>query len=456
MAAWIRGTLAAMLAFAACWGGAVWHWRAAGRMPSSTDLLAWLLALPLLLLVCGAVAWRLAQARSAPEPADAAGPAPEVPLAPSRLPMLALLDAAVCTPHGDSAQELGAAIAAQRARSDLDPELVDDAGYPVMSLRAAAADDATWRADAEPWLAGQGLAEARFGEAHWRALGLATGVVRGLAEAALAAGDVPDIVPPLLRIAPLIPVDWTAAQRAAASAWLVHVAAQAGWDARQVAAVPVPPGEATALLSQLARLAGPAALDDGPALTIVLAFDSRIDQAAVDQMAAENILFTAARPQGLIPGEGAAGLLLAEPALARRIAPATPTLQADGAARAASADASGRVDATDLRQLAGRILADAGIAATAVSALVADADHRSNRLLEVMALAHEDLPRLDPGSDVLATGPACGRAGAVPFLAALALARQHVLDGADAVLCVGNADPIYRTAALVLPAGGAR
>jgi hypothetical protein len=88
-----------------------------------------------------------------------------------------------------------------------------------------------------------------------------------------------------------------------------------------------------------------------------------------------------------------------------------------------------------------------------VSALFADAAHRSNRVLEAMALAHDDLPHLDAGIDVRTTGPACGQCGAVAFLAALALARRQALDGAGAVLCVGNADPVHRSVAVVRPAG---
>ena len=41
----------------------------------------------------------------------------------------------------------------------------------------------------------------------------------------------------------------------------------------------------------------------------------------------------------------------------------------------------------------------------------------------------------------------------MPFLATLALARRQALDGAGAVLCVGNADPVHRSVAVVRPAG---
>ena len=438
MGTWIRGGILTMLTFGAFWGGAIWTWRSTDRAPSSFDLVTYLVALPLAVLAGVLLVRRFARAQPAPAPADAA-PAAPAPAARARLPALALLDAAVRTRHGDTVDELAAALAAQRARPDLDPELVDDAGYPVMTVRVPSAGDAAWRADAEPWLAAQGQADIRFGDAHWRALELASAVASELAHAAaLAAVD-----DPLLRIVPLAPADWTAAQRTAAGAWLVNITTLAGWDAGKVTVRPAPPGEPAAAASAL--LSGQA--NDDAALTILLAFDSRIDQAIVDRMAADGTLFSAAHPQGLVPGEGAAGLLLAG------TAHAAPTLQAASTTRSASADAAPRVDAADLRRLAERALAETAVDASTVSALFADADHRSSRVLEAMALAHDDLPHLDAGIDVKITGPACGQAGAVPFLVALALARQRAEDGAGAVLCVGNADPVHRSVAVVRPAG---
>ncbi|KQY16270.1 hypothetical protein ASD28_22785 [Massilia sp. Root133] len=444
MGTWIRGGILTMLTFGAFWGGAIFTWRGTDRAPTTSDLVTYLFALPLAVLAGVLLVRRLARTEPASaSAAAAAAPATPVPVAAARLPALALVDAAVRLRHGDSIDELAATIAAQRARPDPDPELVDDAGYPVMTVRVPSAADAAWRAGAEPWLAAQGHPDARFGEAHWRALALASSVVDELAGAALDAAD-----GTLLRIAPLAPADWTAAQRTAAGAWLAHVAAQAGWDADKVTVSPAPPGEPAAAASALLSvLAGQAVTE--PVLTLLLAFDSRIDQARVDRMAAEGTLFTAAHPQGLVPGEGAAGLLLAH------AAHAAPTLQAASTTRGASADATPRADATDLRRLAERLLAETAVDASAVSALFADADHRSNRVLEAMALAHDDLPHLDAGIDVRTTGPACGQSGAVAFLAALALARHQAVEAAGAVLCVANNDPIHRSVALVRPAGAA-
>jgi hypothetical protein len=458
MGAWIRGGMLTMLTFGACWGGAISTWRVSGRAPSNADLLTYLVALPLAVLAGVLLVRRRATARPAATAADAPAPPAPAPAAAARLPALGLLDAAVRTRHGESVDALAAALDAHRARPDLDPELVDDAGYPALSVRVPSAGDAFWRADAEPWLAAQGLAGARFGDVHWRALELASGVVDELADAAtrtaIGGTDTPS---PLLRIVPLAPAGWTDAQRAAAGAWLAHVAARAGWNPADVTAVPAAPGEpVAAALSTLSLLAGQAGTSAERAPTILVAFDSRIDQAIVDRMANAGNLLTAAHPQGRIPGEGAAGLLVAAPA--HEPDAGAPTLQAAGGTRTASAGAGaqGRVDAADLRRLVARLLSDCAVDAAAVSALVADADQRRDRVLEAMALAHEDLPHLDAGIDVRTAGPACGESGAVPLLAALALGRRRVLEGADAVLCVGNADPVHLAAALVRAAGDTR
>lgn len=458
MGAWIRGGILTMLTFGACWGGAISTWRLSGRAPSNADLLTYLVALPLAVLAGVLLVRRFARARpAAPAPTAAAAPVP-APAAPARLPALALLDAAVRTRHGDAVDVLAAALDAHRACPDLDPELVDDAGYPTLSVRVPAAGDTIWRAEAEPWLVAQGLSGARFGDAHWRALALAGGVLDELADAAAQIAIGGAVTPsPLLRIVALAPSDWTDAQRAAAGAWLAHVAARAGWNPDDVAASPAPPGApVAAALSFLSLLAGQAGTEARPALTILVAFDSRIDQAIVDRMANEGSLLTAAHPQGRVPGEGAAGLLLAAPALAHELDARAPTLQAAAATRTAAANGPGRADAADLRRLADRVLSGCGVDPAAVCALVADADQRRDRILEAMTLAHEDLPHLDAGSDVTAAGPACGESGAVPLLAALALARHRVLEGADAVLCVGHADPVHLAAALVRTAADPR
>lgn len=449
-----RNALLSTSVFGASWVGAVSYWRGTNRMPSTLDLLTWMALLPLALLLAFWIGRRIVAARAAAASPAGAAPAadasPVMPAAPS-LPALAILASSIRTPHGDAPADLAEAIAAQRARAGLDPELLNDDGYPLFSARADAAVDEI-KIEIDGWRTGAGLVDPCWTPEQWRALALGSAVAADLLLLAaghpqlLAADDSARQVPPLLRMYPVMTPEWNEEQRAVASAWLAALALRYGWPAQrlQVESLPAP---APAVLAQLAAHAAAGA---EPVFAIVLAFGSRIGEAPVERMAMEGTLFSAANPQGLVPGEAASGLLLADAVQAALFDPAAPRLQVASAARNAQ-EAGARADTALLRQLAGRLLPEANDAA-GVSAIFADTGHRSAPLMELMRFAGEALPHLDAGEDLKAVGAACGHCGDAPFLAALALARQHALDTAGAALCVGNEDPLQRTAALVRPA----
>lgn len=96
-----------------------------------TMLAGYLLGLPSL-LVLGLFAGQklVAARRAAPAQSQQLAPAREAPAAPEKTASLAILGAALRSAHGVSPDELAAAITAGKARADLDPELVDDKGFP--------------------------------------------------------------------------------------------------------------------------------------------------------------------------------------------------------------------------------------------------------------------------------------------------------------------------------------
>ena len=149
---WMKKIALSVLMFGACWGGAVWYWRATNRMPSSVDLASWLLVLPLGLLLAAWLGVKLVAALGAapvsvaPATPAAAGPAQAPPAAP-----LAILGAALRAPHGSNPEDLAGALADNKARADLDPELVDDDGFPVMTARSGDADDASMQEEITAW-----------------------------------------------------------------------------------------------------------------------------------------------------------------------------------------------------------------------------------------------------------------------------------------------------------------
>jgi hypothetical protein len=352
---------------------------------------------------------------------------------------LAILATAVRAPHGDSADELAAAIADNKARPDLDRELVDDDGFPVMCARCPNAHDAALREDVADWLAAHGIADPRFSDEQWRALTLASAVASELAGRAAIEWIVRDDAVPRLQVLPLLPPAWSKDQRDAAAAWLRHTAAHAGWQGEigQVEADVDP-------TAGIAQLAG-----DQAGVTLVVACASNVGDETVARWALDRTLFTATQPQGMMPGEGAAGLLLAGASDGGAVALLAPLEQVRDDA---TADARRRDGAQVLKALVERALARAEAAAADVAMIVADTGHRSRYVLELMEYASATMRQLDGSADVVRVGATGGYSGIVSFVTALALASHYAVGRQAPVLCIANEMPGCRLAALVRPA----
>lgn len=476
MRGWIKRTLLCLLVFGAAWGGALWYWDARDRSPDTGELLLFLLVLPLAVL---ALLWLgralIALMLAAPAAAaaqDAPPPAAQDTAAPA-LPPLAIMGAALRCAHGATPEELAAVLKDHKALPALDSELLDDDGYPLMSARAALADSAAsggpLREDVGIWLALNGHPGVTFDDEQWRTLALGAAVAAELGEAAGAYAPPPleknrekdpaAPVQPVLRLMPIWPDHWQHAQRNAGAAWLRHVAAKGGWPASRIAVSVVAPDEpavSPAPVPLLQALARHVASDPAPLLTMVLACASHVGHASVNRWSDQATLFTSGHPQGMIPGEGAAGLLLAGLAHADRFGPAPHRLlHSADAMRDSSADGARRADPTMLQTLAKQVLAEAASAPPAVALVLADTGHRTSRTMELMTLAIAATPQLDAGADVLRVGSAYGNCGAVPFVSALALAAHQAAELQAPVLCIGNEDPLRRSVALVLTAAPA-
>jgi len=455
MPAWIKGAMLSGFIFFICWGGAIAYWRTTRSAPGGGELALYLLGLPSL-LVLGLFAGRALAGRRAAYPAIPAASAASAAaagkdaaaVAPASL---AILATALRTPHGVSAGELAAAIADDKARADLDPELVGDDGLPVMSARSPDAGDDALRDEIADWLRHNGMVALHVGDEQWRALVLGTAVLEELAGQAASLLLSGDKAAPQLHLAPLLPSDWPAAHRQAAALWFDDVVVRSGWPRAHLTLLADAGHDAPALSppALLARLAQDAAVTGARTTVLVLACASNIGDDTVARWSAAGSLFTSRQPQGLIPGEGAAALLLTDVAQASAIAGARFALLAplQETRRDMSADDSRRMDATALGAAVDSALARHGTGD--VAKIAADTGHRASRMLELLGCMAATMPQLDETTDVLRTGSACGSCGAVPFTAALALAAHEALASEVAVLCIGNEDPYLRSAAVV-------
>jgi hypothetical protein len=456
MPRWLKGGLLAALIFGACWGGAIWYWRATNGVPAASELVLSLFALPVALLGAFWLGRKLIALRTAaPVAAAQAHPTQSTP-ASSSAPPLAILSASLRSPHGESTEELAAAIAVNKACADLDQELVDEDGFPVMTARSGDARDDALQEEITEWLTRNGMPELRFTDEQWRALTMASAVAGDLASYAASHLIPSEGVPPTLQLIPLLPAEWHSEQRRAAGMWLKHTVTQFGWPPAHIALAAEVQADASdvAPSAVLGRLAHHGAATDAPLAAMVVACASHISEETVAQWAATASLFTSAQPQGLIPGEGAAGLLVTDLRQAQSIEGAAFALLApvDEARRDSSADDTRRADPKLLGELVQRALDRGCVELSDVAMIVADTGHRSNRVLELMGLASATLPQLDGEADVVRVGVASGTCGAVPFMTALALARHHALERGAPVLCISNEEPYRRCVALIRPA----
>ncbi|HEU4372229.1 MAG TPA: hypothetical protein VFS02_01995 [Telluria sp.] len=452
---WLGAAVVAIAVFATCWTASVVYWRASGSTPSGMAVGQLLLGLPVAILLAAWLGRTALQARAAPaatQPAAAALPA----AAPDRGALPHIAAAAVRLRGGDCVDDLAEALRANAVPCELDSELTDDAGYPIFSGRIDTLDADAARDDMLPWLAQRGMAELRLSDEQWRALAMGGAVAAELAQHALLHPLLPDylaaapadrgaIALPKLELKPVLSAAWLPAQRQAAGDWLLHLVAQQGWPATRLQLSPAFDSGPSASFSLVGALA------HAPGLTLLVACESFIGDDSVRDWSERGLLYTGRTPRGQVPGEGAAGLLLADDEQAALLAPA-PMATLHGACdgqREHSADARGNINSDLLAALGRQALHEGQIEAAAITALCADADLRPSRAGELMGMASAVLPELDLASQMISAGACCGSAGAVGPLAALALAWHEAIENGGQVLCVSNTDSHYRSALLV-------
>lgn len=446
MARFLKKGLLVLAVFGIVWLAIIIWWQESRTLPTGVDIALYLFALPLALLGTLWLGMKLVRAARAPKPeadTDAGDePAPETVAAahgPARLDIVAVAAQAWAGP--DSATLLKAVI--EQKRPELDPGLKSESGYPVFAARAPHLDDDELGAIARE----RGLDDSVRAPGLLRALRLLADTARPLVSEAhrhVTALDVParEADWPALTFMVLVPDDWSDAARDHARAEVV--AAAGVWpDTRVSAAVHAvhDAAAADALLREIAALPAPAT----PVWRIVLAADGYIDATRVAQWDAQSRLLTPANPQGHVPGEAAAGLLIGPDAAQARVRVAfSPIVR-----RAKPADARGALAESAFVDSVETLLKTEALDPGTLGGILSDADHRGSRPLEPVDLTARMFPHLDPAKDCAALGVACGHTGAASTLLTLALASEACTQFAHPVLALSLQDPALRCAALV-------
>lgn len=453
----IRPIAFATALFAVVWLAVILRWRVANRVPTGVDVALYLVALPAGLLFAYMLLRKLIDALRRRPPPTVNAPAIDAAEAaqPANDPALSwhidVFGVGVLVPAGDDAAAVAAAAAA-RTRVDLHASLRDSAGLPVFAAEVATVD-----ADAIDFVPDTSPSPSRV-----RAIALAASLLdRCLDEhgdalrtgaTARAHGDSRQVAA-AVRVEWLLPARWTDDERSVAARWMTDHLAAAGWDARQLRLdlrPVVDGGDALLRVDELAR-----GLHAKPSATpcLVIASDSHIDEETVAAQESRHALHTATTPEGRVPGEGAAAILIAtgSPVDMASLASLASLWRTHGADRQRPVDTPQRLQADTFKALLTTATQHAPDVTAAIDALVSTTDARNSRVAEALCLVEQACPDADANDALRMLGLANGDCGAVTTVACLAVATHLAATAGRVAAVLVHDDPRARHVALVTP-----
>ena len=472
-----------LLLVALCWAVIILWWQATQQVVTVTDALSYLAALPLALLGCIGLTKRRSMRKSTPAgelPTQAAPTATEGDTGQQAraLPVLRAWAVTGCASTGD---EFIAALSKRRARPQPDEMLTDDDGFPLVAARAADLDTA----HVEQALA-QVVADGRLHDApdaeDWREaiirslalLGSLTNQITeecswltsapgdSIAEAEEAFVTLRGMSAPQDSAAPsihlhvklLAPASLLAHERQFALSYLRERLLFLQHSGRHLHVDLVEARDDATAFALANEFSAESERDRNARLLLLLACDSLLCPAVVEEWQADARLFNPRNPNGLMPGEAAFGILYANDTALQllELEPAchlTPVIRKQ---RDISADAPAKPASSCLSQVVAEALNAARLSGSLIGTVATDTDHRSNRALECIAAMMHHTPQLDAIDNRLSVNEACGHLGAASAAGIMAAGVLQASDAAHPVLLFNVSHALDRAAAVLIPA----
>jgi hypothetical protein len=186
---------------------------------------------------------------------------------------------------------------------------------------------------------------------------------------------------------------------------------------------------------------------------LLLAADSLVNPDELLVPLALDKVFSNQVPDGFVPAEGAAGLLLVDAAYATAsdLVGLCTLGTAHRAQRTEDRGAMRKVDSSTLVTCITEAMAVTQTTADKIGVVISDTDHRVPRSQEVIHAMEQALPELDPLSQRIAPMALAGSFGAASDLVHIALAAEMATATEQAALVVGVADARQTAAMMILP-----
>lgn len=468
MSKWLKRLIWLVVVFSLVWLVVIVYWQSTTRLPSESDLVLYMGLLPLAIFGLSWVGY-WAVTKSAPTPGAPAVQAGTTESAAQKEQerdwTIGIVATSLYTGQGLSSAEVLDRLKEGGIQPALDPELQTPAGFPVFAERIADLDCSATQVAFEQWLSSSSTPSPEWTELQHRTLHLVFDALSELTAGLVAHTDFvqlqkklslghpikDDAVVPL-RLIFVWPTRWTPEHQSVASAWAKSLVAACGWPEHRLSlqSLPSTPHEAFALLDFVTVSTLRA---KQPAIGILIACDSGIDQDFVDELDAKELLYSSKNSSGIKPGEVAAGLLFADADQRQCLNAKEYALlhRASWAARDKSADAGGRSSSELLNSLSMLALETAKLSPKDIPLICADNDHRPSREVELAEVLNDKFPDLDSMKDVGKVAQACGSVHPMLTMATLCIAHQHVLNEKKTVLCLSLHDSLWRGAVVLSP-----
>lgn len=469
MSKWLKRLIWLVAAFALVWLSVIVYWQSTTRLPSESDLLLYMGLLPLTIFGLGWVGhWAItkpASEQNAPvvqtvtkKQAEQAAQKEQ-----ERDWAMGIVATSLHTGQGRSSAEVLDKLKEGNIQPVLDPVLLTPEGFPVFSARIADLDCSATQVAFGQWRSANSIPSLQWTEQQHRTLHLVFNALKELTAGLVAHPDLvqlqkklslgrpieDDAVVPL-RLFFVWPTRWTFEHQTVASAWAKSLVAACGWPEHRLLlqSLPSAPQETFALLDLVTVTTHRAQL---PAIGIVMACDSGIDQDFVDELDTKELLYSGKNASGIKPGEVAAGVLFADADQCQCLDVKEYALlhRASWATRDKSADAKGRSSSELLNSLSVLALETAKLSPKDIPLICADNDHRPSREAELAEVLNDKFPDLDSMKDVGKVAQACGSVHPMLTMATLCVAHQHVLNEKKPVLCLSLHDPLWRGAVVL-------
>jgi hypothetical protein len=249
-----------------------------------------------------------------------------------------------------------------------------------------------------------------------------------------------------------VPAHWPQGQRSLVEQWLLQTLKQRRAELAGVASVTVQPlesgeellaaGEQQLVMWRREKLDG---------LLLLLCADSTLDEQQLERWADAQQLLSGARTEGRVPGEGAAGVMLATGAWAGDLVDKPQLQRLALMRRDKPADAAGRISSDVAERALSDCLKAAQLSNDQLAAVVSDADLRPRTVRELHGALLPAAEHLQAGEDVLNLGAACGDLGVARSLCLLSLAAAHAAELKKPVAALVVAPAHERLALLIRP-----